>query len=437
MYILVMINVMFGFLFLSGIKYIIFCAMSKTKYSLRYFVLFLVVILVTTHSLSILGHTVQVLYLVLLGVLPNRQTQSFHLICFYGLYAILTVSALGTILQSFGELFLPSHFFVDDDVVTLYDSIATPILIGIIQFGVIKLIAPNLEIIRKNQHLQKSNRLKFINSLLSTSLILYLLTYQFNNASYKNAVNMFFVVSLISLLVYLKNTTQNYFNFQLAQQKQQQLDHLTTYTTQIEDLYKSINGFRHDYANLIVSLETSIQAGDINQIRSIYEDVLKNSSSVLNHGNHTLGSLTKIDIPAIKSILSNKIILALEKGIHIEFEIEQKWSTCHVDVFDYIRMLGILLDNAIEASEACSIAFINIAFITDNVKQEHRLIIENSTNQEFINISHIFQDGVTSKGANRGIGLSNMQHILSNYEQAHIETECSNYRFRQTLITQG
>ena len=427
---------MFGFLFLSGIKYIIFCAMSKTKYSLRYFVLFLVVILVTTHSLSILGHTVQVLYLVLLGVLPNRQTQSFHLICFYGLYAILTVSALGTILQSFGELFLPSHFFVDD-VVTLYDSIATPILIGIIQFGVIKLIAPNLEIIRKNQHLQKSNRLKFINSLLSTSLILYLLTYQFNNASYKNAVNMFFVVSLISLLVYLKNTTQNYFNFQLAQQKQQQLDHLTTYTTQIEDLYKSINGFRHDYANLIVSLETSIQAGDINQIRSIYEDVLKNSSSVLNHGNHTLGSLTKIDIPAIKSILSNKIILALEKGIHIEFEIEQKWSTCHVDVFDYIRMLGILLDNAIEASEACSIAFINIAFITDNVKQEHRLIIENSTNQEFINISHIFQDGVTSKVANRGIGLSNMQHILSNYEQAHIETECSNYRFRQTLITQG
>ncbi|WP_420537924.1 sensor histidine kinase [Leuconostoc mesenteroides] len=427
---------MFGFLFLSGIKYIIFCAMSKTKYSLRYFVLFVIVILVTTHSLSILGHSVQVLYLVLLGVLPNRQTQNIHLICFYGLYAILTVSALGTILQSFGELFLPSHFFVDD-VVTLYDSIATPILIGIIQFGVIKLIAPNLEIIRKNQHLQKSNRLKFINSLLSISLILYLLTYQFNNTSYKNAVNMFFVINLISLLVYLKNTTQNYFNFQLAQQKQQQLDHLTTYTTQIEDLYKSINGFRHDYANLIVSLETSIQAGDINQIRSIYEDGLKNSQNVLNHGNHTLGSLTKIDIPAIKSILSNKIILALEKGIHIEFEIEQKWSTCHVDVFDYIRMLGILLDNAIEASEACSMAFINIAFITDNIKQEHRLIIENSTNQEFINIGHIFQDGVTSKGANRGIGLSNMQHILSNYEQAHIETEYSNYRFRQTLITQG
>lgn len=436
MYILVMINVMFGFLFLSGIKYIIFCAMSKTKYSLRYFILFVIVILVTTHSLSILGHSVQVLYLVLLGVLPNRQTQNIHLICFYGLYAILTVSALGTILQSFGELFLPSHFFVDD-VVTLYDSIATPILIGIIQFGVIKLIAPNLEIIRKNQHLQKSNRLKFINSLLSISLILYLLTYQFNNTSYKNAVNMFFVISLISLLVYLKNTTQNYFSFQLAQQKQQQLDHLTTYTTQIEDLYKSINGFRHDYADLIVSLETSIQAGDINQIRSIYEDVLKNSPNVLNHGNHTLGSLTKIDIPAIKSILSNKIILALEKGIHIEFEIEQKWSTCHVDVFDYIRMLGILLDNAIEASEACSMAFINIAFITDNIKQEHRLIIENSTNQEFINIGHIFQDGVTSKGANRGIGLSNMQHILSNYEQAHIETEYSNYRFRQTLITQG
>lgn len=436
MYILSVTHILLGFCSLSSIEFIMFCTISRTKIRFKIYLLFILAELLTTSLLGIPARIIHIFILILLNVLLNKEKQNLNLIAFYALYTVVSVSAFGAIIQSLGKWF-GLTYLLENNIIAIYDTIITPILIGIIQFGVIKLIAPNLEIIRKNQHLQKSNRLKFINSLLSISLILYLLTYQFNNTSYKNAVNMFFVISLISLLVYLKNTTQNYFNFQLAQQKQQQLDHLTTYTTQIEDLYKSINGFRHDYANLIVSLETSIQAGDINQIRSIYEDVLKNSPNVLNHGNHTLGSLTKIDIPAIKSILSNKIILALEKGIHIEFEIEQKWSTCHVDVFDYIRMLGILLDNAIEASEACSMAFINIAFITDNIKQEHRLIIENSTNQEFINIGHIFQDGVTSKGANRGIGLSNMQHILSNYEQAHIETEYSNYRFRQTLITQG
>ncbi|QEA59105.1 sensor histidine kinase [Leuconostoc koreense] len=432
MYILSVTHILLGFCSLSSIEFIMFCTISRTKIRLKIYLLFILIELLTTSFLGIPARIIHILILILL----DKEKQNLNLITFYALYTVVSVSAFGAIIQSLGKWF-GLTYLLENNIISIYDSIATPILIGVIQFGVIKLIAPNLEIIRKNQHLQKSNRLKFINTLLSISLILYLSTYQFNNASYKNVVNMFFVISLISLLVYLKNTTQNYFNFQLAQQKQQQLDHLTTYTTQIEDLYKSINGFRHDYANLIISLETSIQAGDINQIRCIYEDVLKKSPNVLNHENHTLGSLTKIDIPAIKSILSNKIILALEKGIHIEFEIEQKWSTCHVDIFDYIRMLGILLDNAIEASESCSLAFINIAFITDNIKQEHRLIIENSTSQEFIDIGQIFQNGVTSKGANRGIGLNSIQQILSNYEQAHIETEYSNYRFRQTLITQG
>ncbi|MGO0155454.1 GHKL domain-containing protein [Leuconostoc mesenteroides] len=432
MYILAVTNILLGFCSLSSIEFIMFCTISRTKIRFKIYLLFILIELLATSLLGIPARIIHILILMLI----SKEKQNLNLITFYALYTVVSVSAFGAIIQSLGKWF-GLTYLLENNIISIYDSIATPILIGVVQFGVIKLIAPNLEIIRKNQHLQQSNRLKFINSLLSISLILYLSTYLFSNATYKNAVNMFFVISLISLLVYLKNTTQNYFNFQLAQQKQQQLDHLTTYTTQIEDLYKSINGFRHDYANLIISLETSIQAGDINQIRCIYEDVLKKSPNVLNHENHTLGSLTKIDIPAIKSILSNKIILALEKGIHIEFEIEQKWSTCHIDIFDYIRMLGILLDNAIEASETCSLAFINIAFITDNIKREHRLIIENSTSQEFINIGQIFKNGVTSKGATRGIGLNSIQQILSNYEQAHIETEYSNYRFRQTLITQG
>ncbi|CAM3204973.1 sensor histidine kinase [Leuconostoc rapi] len=223
----------------------------------------------------------------------------------------------------------------------------------------------------------------------------------------------------------------------MAEQRQQQLKNLTNYTTEIETLYKNINGFRHDYINLIISLETSIQNGDIKQIREIYNNVLKKSPNILNHDHHSLGVLSKIMIPAIKSLLSHKIIYALEKGIRIEIEIEQQWANCHMDTLDYIRILGILLDNAIEASENTANAFIHIAVIIDPLQKENRFIIENATTEETSAIHQLFKHSVTTKGNGHGTGLHNVQQILIDYEQAHLETAHANHKFSQTLVTQG
>jgi len=433
---LILLHLVFGLLFLSIIKFTVFCAISKTQWHIEYYLIFLVMTTLTAYILGTFGHIVQVVLLIILGFKFNRRTQSIHLIYFYGLYAVLSVSAFGTIIQSLGTIFLPIRF-LSYNTTTMYETILSPVIIGILQYFIIKLISPNLTIIRKNQYFQKSNRFKFVNLLLSLSLLSYLLIPLFKNNEYKATVNIFFAISVVSLLIYLKNTTQNYFNLQLAEQRQQQLNNLTDYTTEIETLYKNINGFRHDYINLIISLETSIQKGDIKQIREIYNNVLKKSPNILNHDHYSLGALSNITIPAIKSLLSHKIIYALEKGIHTEIEIEQQWTSCHMDTLDYIRILGILLDNAIEASEKNVNAFIHIAVIIDSAQKENRLIIENATTEETSPIHQIFKHRVTTKGNDHGTGLHNVQQILIEYEQAHLETAHANHIFNQTLVTQG
>ena len=53
------------------------------------------------------------------------------------------------------------------------------------------------------------------------------------------------------------------------------------YSRHIEELYKEVRSFRHDYANLLTSLSLGIEEEDMEQIKEIYDSVLKDSSEKL------------------------------------------------------------------------------------------------------------------------------------------------------------
>ena len=67
------------------------------------------------------------------------------------------------------------------------------------------------------------------------------------------------------------------------------------------------------------------------------------------------------------------------------------------------------------------------------VDNQQFFVIENSTKDEQVPISHIFEDGFSSKGSHRGIGLANVERIISEYANVSLSTRSSDYSFRQTL----
>ena len=435
MYLLSLFNIILAIFSISIIEYTVFISLLKTKISFIHYLIFLLLETLITLITGASGRIFHVILLVLMAQFILKSTQNINLIFFYALYTIISTTVFGAIIQSLENL-LATDFLIQD-ASSIFDTIVTPLFLTIIQYFIIKYLTPSLLILRKNRNLQQHVTFKLMNLLLFLSLIFYTATYIFNISGYKHIVNLFFAYCLIIILVYLHYITRSHLNQQIIDQKQLQLDNLTHYTQQIEELYHSLNGFRHDYANLMISLEESIQTNNMTHVHHIYNDVLKSAKLKLGHNNYTLSTLRAIEIPAIKSLLSHKIIDALEKGIRTEIEIEQQWTSCHMDTLDYIRILGILLDNAIEASENTANAFIHIAVLIDPVQKENRFIIENATTEETSAIHQLFKHSVTTKENGHGTGLHNVQQILIDYEQAHLETAHANHKFSQTLVTQG
>ena len=104
-----------------------------------------------------------------------------------------------------------------------------------------------------------------------------------------------------------------------------------------------------------------------------------------------------------------------------------------IDTFDYVRVLSVLLDNAIEEAEEYSNGAMNVYFIKDS-SNNLTVIVENTFYGKYSNISELFQTSMSSKGHNRGLGLASVEIILNKYRNISLETEIKNDLFIQKII---
>lgn len=236
---------------------------------------------------------------------------------------------------------------------------------------------------------------------------------------------------MISFLFYISEEVKKEQEAELLSLKDQQLNSMSSYSKHIESLYTQIQGFRHDYTNLLVSLNEAINSNDMPAVKNIYNAVLADSGKSLNSDSYQIGNLAKIGNPSIKSIISAKLMEAHQKGITLTVEVEDYMDSPKMELLDFIRILSILLDNAIEAAESCQKPSLVFAFFKD--KGSDILIVENSTEKKRVNTKTIFQRGFSSKGDNRGIGLANVKEILDKYDNVILNTTSVNYQFRQEM----
>lgn len=261
------------------------------------------------------------------------------------------------------------------------------------------------------------------NSLINLSLDTYFIR--------TNTLLIYFILFTIGLL-YLNYREKDKKDRELQDLKDRQVADLSQYSNHVESLYREIRSFRHDYTNILVSLSEAIQAEDLSLIRSIYNSVIADSDKKFYKGKYDIAKLSNIQEPAIKSILSAKLIEGQNKGIEISVEIDEEINIPDMELIDFITLLSILLDNAIEAAERCQDASIIFAYFQD--QQRKILLIENTTLEEKVNIDVIYQYGYSSKGDNRGIGLANVKNIVNKYPKISLSTNSHQYRFSQEFI---
>ncbi|MDT2570098.1 GHKL domain-containing protein [Enterococcus raffinosus] len=245
---------------------------------------------------------------------------------------------------------------------------------------------------------------------------------------------LFFILTIIFLLRYLNFKTRQLDKQRIQQLKDNQLADLTSYVQQIETMYGELRSFRHDYQNVLISLNESIKTKDLAVIEDTYNTILNKEGIVLEDEHYSLAKLDNLKTLPIKGIISTHVIQAWQKNIPVHLEIDDVIQDEPIDILDYVRITSILLDNAIEAAEKSENPFLTIVFLKNAEDNEVKLLIENSCPNEVIDITKVFKKGYSTKGKGRGLGLANVQTILQSYMNLSLQTEFQTGVFRQVLI---
>ena len=108
-------------------------------------------------------------------------------------------------------------------------------------------------------------------------------------------------------------------------------------------------------------------------------------------------------------------------------------STLNMKIYEFTRILGILMDNAIEAAYECEDKIINVEMRKDFKVDRQLLIIENTYNQKEVDIDKIFEKGYSSKANNTGLGLWEVRQILKKSSNLNLFTTKNEIFFTQQL----
>ncbi len=197
---------------------------------------------------------------------------------------------------------------------------------------------------------------------------------------------------------------------------------LKTHYSEVENMYKKIRGWRHDYANHIQVMKVHAQNGDLCAIKN-YLDLLENDLK-------TVDTIVKTGNSMVDAIMNSKLSLAKANNIKVivDANIPIKLNLSDIDL---CVIIGNLFDNAIEASLALS--------------EENRLIriyMDIKNTQVYISFTNFTKDNKrekignvfkSTKGENHGFGLLRIDNIV-NKLNGYIKRNSENGAFTTEIL---
>ena len=198
----------------------------------------------------------------------------------------------------------------------------------------------------------------------------------------------------------------------------------------LKEFQDELHSFRHDFSNILCTISGYIQVDDMAGLKQYYSEIQKDINKV-----NTLGSLNPeiINNPAIFILISSKYSKALEENIEMNINIFLDLNTLNMKIYEFTRILGILLDNSIEAAKECDEKIINIEIRKDSNRNRQLLIIENTYNEKDIDTEKIFEKKYSTKEGNSGLGLWEVRQILKRNNNLNLFTTKTDKYFKQQL----
>ena len=435
-------KIVYAFL-ISGLELFIFFKVDGIVLTLeRVFKAFLFKILLAVVFVTIsyivgndyLSYFVEPLYGIGLSFLLLRGLPK-KLLIFYGLFPMILVNLFYRGVSYFVLPFLGQGQVYDD---RSFIWLFIKIFICFISLAFLKWLDYDFTSLRREildkdfqKSLTKINWIMGAYYLVMQSLSYFEYVQGIQSTTIRHLILVFYLLFFMGIIKKLDTDLKEKLQEKLNQEQVLRYRDMERYSRHIEELYKEVRSFRHDYTNLLTSLRLGIEEEDMEQIKEVYDSVLKDSSQKLQDNKYDLGRLVNIRDRALKSLLAGKFIKARERDIVFNVEVPEEIQVESMSLLDFLTIVSILCDNAIEASAEASQPHVSIAFIKNGAQET--FIIENSIKEEAIDVSEIFSFGVSSKGEDRGVGLYTVMKIVESYPNVSLNTTCQDQVFRQVL----
>lgn len=275
---------------------------------------------------------------------------------------------------------------------------------------------------------KKSKIILIINSIfgiISICAQVYLFKFYSENMSY-----IFTIISLMSLIAYFFISMYNLTKTTQLQITEQNLEEAQLYNKSLKILHDNVRAFKHDFSNIVQSIGGYIGTNDMEGLNTYYSQLLDDCQKVNNL--YTL-SPEVINNPAIYSLLTSKYHKADGLGIKINLEVFLNLNELNMKIYEFTRVLGILMDNAIEAACECDEKIINVEIRKDFKVNRQLLIIQNTYKEKDVDIDKIFEKGYSSKPNNTGLGLWEVRQIMKRNTNLNLFTSKNDKFFSQQL----
>ena len=271
-----------------------------------------------------------------------------------------------------------------------------------------------------------------------TTYYIFLMYSIFKGSSYIHLLSI--VTGLIFILLCTYITVSVVKNIKLETNNKiesAKLEQQKKYILALEKNNNEMRKFKHDFNNIILGLDGYINNDDFDKekLKKYFNSTIMNFNNNIELNDIVIAKLNSIKVSSLKSLITNKVLMAQNNNIDADINIEGEITDFYTDEIQLSRILGVLLDNAIEASLE----------LTENKKIEMNIIqidkttdiqISNTFNNTGTPLEDFNKEGFSTKGTNRGLGLSSA-HEIANKLNMLLNTEIDGNTFIQILTIEG
>lgn len=238
------------------------------------------------------------------------------------------------------------------------------------------------------------------------------------------------LLSFISLLTYYFISLNSLTRTMKLQITAKNLETAESYNNSLSILYDNVKAFKHDFDNMVFTIGGFVSTNDMDGLRKYYNSLEKDCQRV---NNIALLNPNLINNSGIYNLLTAKYQKAKNSKVEIELDFFFDFNTLHMPIYDFSRMLGILIDNAIEAASETDKKLVKIMFRDSPNNRTQIIKIENSYNNKNVDKNKIFEKGVTGKENHSGMGLWEVKQIIKRNNNINLITEPNEKYFKQSL----